>query len=223
MNNGVKPINDTIDRLSYITLLTNIPTATYDASKITNDFNVTKADSNDSFMALDGNEYKLSISDIVVKSHDNIISLSGIIGRNEFGMNENTQDIIVELANFNAVNIRDTSLKLSINTDASRRYSKPIANYQIELAVSLIYKQFAGFQVSAPVAKLPKTPLLKIEVNFNYVQQMLGTTLSIDSIKQNLTAYGFTFDGNTCFVPFHRLDITTSQDISEEICPSSLT
>ncbi|GHU30493.1 hypothetical protein FACS1894166_00230 [Bacilli bacterium] len=217
MNNGVKPINDVIDRLAYITLLTNIPTAIYDASKITNDFVIAKANSNDSFIGFDNNKYNLSINDIVVKSNNTIVSLAGIIGGADFGVNDHTKDVVIELANFNNANIRSTSLKLNLNTDAARRFGKPISNYAIELAISFIYKQFTGYQVSAPITKLPKAPLVKVTLDLPYVQQLLGTTLSLDSIKENLKAYGFIFDGDTCFVPLYRQDIVTSQDISEEI------
>jgi phenylalanyl-tRNA synthetase beta chain len=217
MNNGVRPINNTLDRLAYVTLLTNIPTAIYDAMKVGTSLNVARASEKDTITGFDDKVYKLSPHDVVIKSSDHIIGLGGILGDKEFGLSGSTKDIVVEVANFNYVNIRNTATRLDIKTDAARRFAKAVPNYLIKLALHLIYEQFSGYQVSFPIVNLKDQEQIKINVDFNYINRILGVKLQPDIIKANLKHLGYTFENDTCLVPLHRLDIKTTQDISEEV------
>jgi phenylalanyl-tRNA synthetase beta chain len=217
INNGVKPINNTLDRLAYVTLLTNIPTAVYDSTKISNSLDVKRANENDSIVGFDGKTYRLSPHDIVIKSDDKIICLGGILGSIEFGLTDSTKDILIEVANFNFVNIRNTSQRLDIKTDAAHRFSKVVSNYLVKLTLHCIYEQFSGYQVSYPSLNLKEQPQIKIDVDFNYINKILGVKLQPDIIQANLRHLGYEFENNICLVPLNRLDVKTSQDISEEI------
>jgi phenylalanyl-tRNA synthetase beta chain len=217
MNNGVKPINNTLDRLAYVTLLTNVPTAVYDAMKVGTSLNVSRANEKDVITGFDDKSYKLTPHDVVIKSNGNIIGLGGILGDKEFGLTDSTKDIVIEAANFNYVNIRNTSMRLDIKTDAARRFSKVIPNYLIKLALHTIYEQFSGYQVSFPIVNLKDQQQIKVNVDFNYINHILGVKLQPDIIKANLKHLGYEFENDICLVPLHRLDVKTTQDISEEV------
>jgi phenylalanyl-tRNA synthetase beta chain len=118
MNNKFKPLNNLLDELNYITLLTNVPTAAYDAKNISN-ISVTTAKSGETFTGFDTKTYNLNDKDIVIRNNSEVICLAAIMGDNKFGVNNDTKTAYIEIANFNHVNIRKTAQKFAIRTDAS--------------------------------------------------------------------------------------------------------
>jgi phenylalanyl-tRNA synthetase beta subunit len=191
MNNGVKPLNNTLDRLAYVTLLTNVPTAVYDASKVNNELNVTLSHDKQEFNGFGQKQYVLNTSDIVVESGNQIIGLGGILGSEKFGMSDLTKDVIIEIANFNYVHIRDTSIRLDVKTDAARRFSKEMSNYLLLVTLFYIYEQFSNLPISYPVIKInPINPLI-IDVNLQECAQLIGVSLDNETIKKTLTFLGF--------------------------------
>jgi phenylalanyl-tRNA synthetase beta chain len=217
MNNGVKPINSTLDQLAYLTLLTNIPTAIYDANKVTSSFNVTYANNGEKLIGFDNKSTKLINSDIVIKSDDKTIGLAGIMGAKEFGLSSQTRDIYVEVANFNFINVRNSALRLNLLTDAAKRFAKVTSIYLNKLMLNLIYEQFNNLQISYPIAQFKTQPEVQIDVDYDFINKFIGVNLTIDVIQANLKYYGFEFNNDKCIVPSHRLDVISTQDISEEI------
>jgi phenylalanyl-tRNA synthetase beta chain len=218
MNNGVRPINVTIDKLAYITLLTNIPTAIYDADKIDHDLSIDFANGEISIKVFGNKQYKLTHRDLVVKSVNHIISVAGIIGINEFGVSDTTKDIVVEMANFSYINICNTTIRLDIKTDAARRFSKAVCNYEILLAQQLIFEQFASQNKSTPINKLIEQKQITVPVDFKFISTFIGVNIDQNAIMENLKFYGFTFNGDNIVIPLNRLDIENTNDIAEEVC-----
>jgi phenylalanyl-tRNA synthetase beta chain len=217
MNNGVKPINATLDQLAYLTLLTNVPTAIYDATKVASSFEVTRANNNEEIIVFGNKLIKLTNNDVIIKSNDKTICLAGIIGVNQFGMSSETKDIYVEIANFNHINIRGSSIRLDLPTDAAKRFSKATSIYLNKLFLSLIYQQFTGFQISYPIIQFNEQSKIEINVDYTFINKFIGINLTVDAIQKNLKYYGFEFNHDVCIVPMHRLDVHSTQDISEEI------
>jgi phenylalanyl-tRNA synthetase beta chain len=168
MNNGLKPLNKFLDTLNYITLLTNIPSGAYDASKIKN-IEVSLAKENEKFIGFNNKEYILTKNDIVVRSNGKIISLAGIIGSKDFGVNSNTKDAYIEFANFNYVNIRKTATRTNTNTDASRRFSKKISNFSCLISANMLKEQFKN--VSLTNVNLIKTINKPISINIKHFEE----------------------------------------------------
>jgi phenylalanyl-tRNA synthetase beta chain len=217
MNNGVKPINSTLDKLAYVTLLTNVPTAAYDADKISSALSVELSNGNESFVGFDKKSYKLNSNDIVIKSNGKIVGLAGIMGAKDYGVNNATKDIYIEIANFNYFNIRATSIRLNIFSDAAKRFSKPISIYLNNLTLQFVAEQFMGLQISRPIVNFKQQQQIAFDVDYDFINKILGINLSSNVIQASLKYYGFQFDNHKCIAPLHRLDITTSQDLSEEI------
>jgi phenylalanyl-tRNA synthetase beta chain len=216
MNNGIKPINTTIDKLSYITLLTNIPAAVYDNKEITN-IETTSAKDNELFNGLNDKQYTLKNGDIVVKSGNDILSVAGILGSKKHMMSKTTKDIIVEFANFNSPNIRNTSIAQNITTDAAKRFSKQLSNYLIKLSVNLLFEQFQGLPISNVSSKFEDDDVKPIDVDYSFIESILGERINKQMVQDNLTSLGFSFNDDKCFPPPNRLDVLSSQDIAEEI------
>jgi phenylalanyl-tRNA synthetase beta chain len=220
MNNGIKPLNNLLDTLNIITLLTNIPSAAYDASNIS-DIEVNFANKNENFSGFDGKEYKLDGKDIVVKTNNNIISIAGILGAKNFGTNKNSKDVYIEFANFNFVNLRNSANKYDIHTDAVRRNIHINTNYEILLAASLLQKYFAknliGYKLDVEIEKKKN-----IKINSKKINEIIGSNFKMNEIIEHLQKLGFGYNAQTKSVtpPLYRTDVTSIADISEEIIKS---
>jgi phenylalanyl-tRNA synthetase beta chain len=217
MNNGIKPINRVVDMLAYVTLITSVPTAVYDANKIKNQLKIQLAPKPTTIVGINKNTYHLTNQDLVVSCEGQILSIAGIIGNEAFAITDNTKDIIIEVANFNHLLIRNSANRLSLHTNAANRFAKPISNYLIFLTLHFIYQQFAGYAISQPNINIKPREQKVVDIDVNLINQLLDTSLTIPVIQQNLKYYGFVAKDNALVVPPYRLDITTSQDLSEEI------
>jgi phenylalanyl-tRNA synthetase beta chain len=217
MNNGVKPINVTLDILSYISLLTAVPTAIYDEKFVGDEFKVDFANIDMQIEAINNKTYTLDSTDIVILSNDKILSLAGIVGNKQFGINKDTKNAIVEIANFNYTNIRKTNIKLDINTKASKIFSKQLSNYLLSLTLTLIEQHFPKQNISKPIVNLQHIQPKSINIDLDNIKNFIGVDIKKDIIKKSLSYYGFNFDGDSIVPPPHRLDILIEQDVSEEI------
>jgi phenylalanyl-tRNA synthetase beta chain len=215
MNNGVIPINNIVDKFSYITLLTNIPMAIYDADKVDNNFSINLDSNNHRVLCFDNIERTTNSKDIVVLNKNEAISIAGCIGSKNFGIDNNTKSIYIEIANFNYLYIKDTSRRLNIATDASKRFSKPMSDYLFLLTLHFITQNFNTIEC----LKIHTTDVKQIsfEIDWTYISSLLGMELKHDVVAKYLNYFGINITNNTCVVPKYRLDIKTNQDLVEEI------
>ena len=133
---GIKSINLLVDITNYILLEQGQPLHAFDKDKLTNligrevlpeDFSVRKANSNESLLCLNGENYKLNENITVVACCDNPVAIAGLIGGLETAVDDNTTSIYLEGAVFNPVSIRKSSKEIGIRTESSSRFEKGIS------------------------------------------------------------------------------------------------
>ena len=73
---GINLVHPLVDILNYLMIDIGQPMHAYDADKVKGEISVRFAKKNESFEALDGNEYKLAEDNIVVADSNGIISVS---------------------------------------------------------------------------------------------------------------------------------------------------
>src|SRR5208282_5608664 len=74
--------------------------------------------------ALNGENYTLDPSNLVIADAGGAIGIAGVIGGAGSAISDSTTHIVLESANFNATSIRKTSSRLKLRTDASMRFEK---------------------------------------------------------------------------------------------------
>ena len=85
----------------------------FDSEKITGDIKVRKANKEEKFKALDGNEYKLQPEDLVISDENEALALAGIMGGANSGVTDKTQEVFIESAHFNQSAIRKSSKRIT--------------------------------------------------------------------------------------------------------------
>jgi len=225
---GVKSINNVVDISNFILHETGQPLHAYDADKVSGkQFHIRSAIAGESFTTLDGKERKLAEGDIVIADAEKPLCLAGVYGGLNSGVTENTKNILLESAWFNPGNIRRTSLKHNLRTDAAARFEKgtDINNcYQaLVRAAALITGTTPGAEAGLPVDDFPVKPVTQnIELTFSYLKKLSGKEYTPDAVVKILNSLGFrlttiTDDKVMAEAPLHKPDIRLPADLVEEI------
>lgn len=229
---GLRPINNIVDISNYVMLELGHPLHIFDRDKIQGDQIVIKSlDQEISFETLDEQSRKLLKGDTVICDRENPLVLAGVMGGLNSGVDEQTKNIFIEVANWKASDVRRVSTRLGLRTDSSQRFEKSLDSLQCEQTllrtVELILDQcpqaeicgdivFDGDEVSA------KQPL-SIHVQSTKISQVLGKEIDENEVVAILERLEFQVErdqGNLkVTVPSFRAtkDIECEADIIEEI------
>lgn len=227
---GINPINNIVDATNYAMLETGQPLHAFDLDKLAKKnekitIKVRNAKEGEEIKLLDGNVYKLTSEDIVIADSKKAIALAGIMGGADSAITDETRNIVLESANFDAVSIRKTRVRLNIITDASIRFEKSIdpnlAEQGISRAIEII-KIFPGTLEGINDLYVSKMNPWKIKLDLDYVQRLLGEIISAENIAAILGNLGLEIKKRSAkfievAVPTIRLDLKTQEDLIEEI------
>ena len=184
---GIKAINNVVDISNYVMLETGQPLHFYDLAKIPAREITVKNGLNEMYTALDGQQYHVLEDDIMITTENKAIGYAGIMGGDDSKIDENTTGIIIEAAHFNSVNIRNTSRRLSLFTEAATRFTKgidPLACYSAtERSIQLLIElaNASDIEETVVVNKNDYKPL-SIECSVNKVNRLLGTNFSYQQV-----------------------------------------
>lgn len=226
---GIRPINNIVDATNLVMLEIGQPLHAFDFDKIKAAQNaqiiIRKAKEGEEITILDGTSKKLSKEDIVIANEKKAIALAGIMGGLETGVTCETKTIVLESANFAPATIRRTRMRLGIASDAALRFEKEIDSNIAEKAMMRaieILQHIADAQIEGAVDEYPakKNPWT-VKLDLSYIDKLLGISVPPKESKKILSLLGIKNSGigNTlsCEIPTYRIDISTSEDLIEEI------
>ncbi|MDR3559718.1 MAG: phenylalanine--tRNA ligase subunit beta, partial [Candidatus Pacebacteria bacterium] len=128
---GIKAINNVVDATNYVMLELGSPLHAFDADKLkvkSEKLNIVvrRAKNKEKLTLLDDSQIELNNSDLLITNGATPLALAGIMGGKDSGISDTTKTIVIEAANFNAVNIRRTRTRLNIKTESSDRFEKDL-------------------------------------------------------------------------------------------------
>ena len=124
MASGIKPINNVVDISNFVMLETGQPIHMYDYDKLQEKKFTIKTGMDLTTTLLDGQEYKIIPSDLIVSTDGKVGCIAGVMGDDSTKIDENTTNIVIEVATFNGACLRATAKRLNLLTDASSRFIK---------------------------------------------------------------------------------------------------
>jgi phenylalanyl-tRNA synthetase beta chain len=225
---GIRPINNVVDSTNYILIELGQPLHAFDYDLIEgNHICVRTSKTDEKFITLDEKEHILSAEDLLICDAKKPIAIAGVMGGRNTEVSDKTVNILLESAHFKPTSIRKTSKRLSIQTDASKRFERGSdPNHVInalDMAANLI-QSIAGGEVAAGVIDIQKKIFYEklIECRLTRVNQILGTHLGVGEIENIFQSLGMEckWDGQNTFtvrVQTYRFDITEEIDLIEEI------
>ena len=138
-NIGEKPINLLVDISNYIMFALGQPTHFYDYSHVEGGIVIRRAKADEKFVSLNNDELVLNKNNLVIADHNKVLGLAGVIGGKDDSILDNTTKIVIEMANFEGINIRTTTQEHNLRTEASMRFEKQIDPERIDLCYSMLF------------------------------------------------------------------------------------
>ena len=223
---GMRPINNIVDITNYVMLEYGQPIHAFDIRNIKgNRICVDTAKEGELFTTLDETERSLSEDMLLIKDGERSVAIAGVMGGLNSEIVGDTTTIIVESANFQEDNIRSTSKKLGLRTEASSRFEKGVdpelAGTAADRVCYLMELLGAGTVVKGAVDVYPiKKEAVPVEVRLSRVNQVLGIQLllgELNAIFQSLEMETeMAEDKIRVLPPSVRLDLSKEIDFVEE-------
>lgn len=227
---GMRPINNIVDITNYVMAELGEPMHAFSRKKLKGDKIIVRmAKTDETLTTLDGGDHKLSSEDIVIADSNNPIAIAGVMGGGNSEIDQDTTEIILEAATFDAVHIRKSAHRHNLRTDAAMRFEKSLDAEICEAALirsyQLIKELIPDAETNSPFidAYARKNPELSIDINCDHIRKLLGEPIPDERIIKILTALEYDVvnkSGNlTIGVPSYRAtkDIEIAADIVEEV------
>ncbi len=225
---GLRPINNIVDITNFILHETGQPLHAFDAEAIKGKKLIIKNLAEGTlFTTLDDKERKLSSEDLMICNSSEPMCIGGVYGGIRSGVSAKTRNIFLESAWFNPADIRKTSLRHGLRTDAATRFEKgvDISNTVTVLKrAAMLIKEIAGGDIASDVVDVYPVPKQKTQValKYHYLKKLSGKNYHGDTVKNILNSLGFELlkegdDEMRFCVPLHKPDITIAADVVEEI------
>lgn len=223
---GVRAINNMVDITNYVMLELGQPLHAFDYRDIGDKkIIVRRADENEKFKTLDGNERTLDSSMLVIADEQRAVGVAGVMGGENSEIKEDTSTIVFESATFNGPNIRITSKKLGLRTEASSRFEKDLDPNLAEIAMNrvchLVELLGAGEVVGGVIDIYPEVVNPhSVKVSSKWINEFIGIEIDVNQMKSMLQRLGMNVVGEETLdieVPTFRQDVKINQDVAEEI------
>ena len=222
---GIRPINNIVDITNYVMEEYGQPMHAYDLDTIAgHQIVVKRAEKGQKFVTLDGQERTMDDSVLMICDGEKAIGIAGIMGGENSMITDDVKTMLFEAACFDGTNIRLSSKKVGLRTDASGKFEKGLdPNNAIEAmnrACQLIEELGAG-EVVGGVVDVYTT--VKEGRNIPFEPEKYNRLLGTDIAPETMLDYfkmldlGYDKEKNEILVPSWRQDLECDADIAEEV------
>ena len=222
---GIRPINNLVDITNYVMMEYGQPMHAYDLDHVAgHKIIVRRAEDGEEFQTLDGQFRKLDKDMLMICDADKPIGLAGIMGGENSKITDDVTTMLFEAACFDGTNIRLSSKRLGLRTDASGIFEKGLdpnnAEEAMNRACQLIEELGAGEIVGGMVdvyttASSPK----RIAFRPDWCNAFLGTDISKEAMISYFKKIDLDYDevSEEVIVPSFRQDLECEADLAEEV------
>lgn len=222
---GIRPINNLVDITNYVMEEFGQPMHAYDLDTIADHkIVVRRAEDGENFVTLDGQERELDSGMLMICDGEKPVGLAGIMGGENSMITDDVKDMLFEAACFDGTNIRLSSKRVGLRTDASGKFEKGLdpnnAESAINRACQLIEELGAGEVVAGMVDVYPeKKTETTIKFDPDYVNKLIGFNLTEEQMVSYFPALELKYDPETKLItiPTFRQDLVGMCDIAEEV------
>jgi phenylalanyl-tRNA synthetase beta chain len=225
---GLRPINNIVDITNFVLHETGQPLHAFDIAAVKgNKIVVKNLPEGTSFTTLDGKERKLSKEDLMICNAEEPMCIAGVYGGLHSGVTASTRDIFLESAWFNPVDIRKTSFRHGLRTDAATRFEKNVDignTVNVLKRAALLIRELAGGALASEITDEYPEPKEKnsVQLKFHYLKKLSGKNYHPDTVKNILTSLGFEIvkegmDDIWVAAPYSKPDVHLQADVVEEI------
>ncbi|HVY22337.1 MAG TPA: phenylalanine--tRNA ligase subunit beta [Steroidobacteraceae bacterium] len=225
---GVRSISAVVDVTNYVLLELGQPMHAYDLSRLQGGIVVRQARDQEQTTLLDGKRIKLT-SDVLVIADDNAAhGMAGVMGGLDSAINDDTIDLLLEVAFFEPDAVAGRGRRYGLVTDASQRFERGVDfNLQeraMERATQLILEAAGGRAGPMQVTRTSVGQRDPIVMRHQRLQKVLGQVIPAAKVEEILRSLGMmvsSSDGRSdhwqVTPPSWRFDINIEADLIEEV------
>ena len=222
---GIRPINNIVDITNSIMEEYGQPMHAYDYDQLAgHEIIVRRAAKDEKFVTLDGQERTLDENVLVICDGEKSVGIAGIMGGENSMITDDVKTMLFEAACFDGTNIRLSSKRIGLRTDASAKFEKGLdpnnAEEAINRACQLIEELGAGEVVGGMVDVYPtvKEPV-RIPFEPERINALLGTDISAEEMLGYFKKIDLGYDEKTneVIAPTFRQDLFRTADLAEEV------
>ena len=225
---GLQPINNIVDITNFVMMELGHPLHAFDLDKVAgNEISIQSAPKGRTFVTLDGEYRTLEGTELMICDAERPIAMAGIMGGEDSGISEGTTTIFLESAYFDPATIRQASKRHQLVTDASFRFERgadPSITTEALKRTAILIRKIAGGKIASDIMDAYPNQIEPafIELDLNYLDKLLGYTISRDRVQRILERLGFDIKdaGKTKMnltAPTYRVDVTRQVDVVEEV------
>ncbi|MEH6463655.1 MAG: phenylalanine--tRNA ligase subunit beta [Shewanella psychromarinicola] len=224
---GIRSIDPIVDITNYVLIEFGQPMHAFDLNALNGGITVRLADGVEKLTLLDGNEITVPSDTLVIADDKQAVALAGVFGGESTGVNENTQDILLECAFFSPLAIMGKSRRLGLHTDASHRFERgvdPELQHKVMDRATRLVLDICGGEAGQVVeaVSIEHLPVAAtITLRRSKLDKTLGHVISDTDVTEILECLGFSVnvDGNDWVVTTatYRFDMAIEEDLIEEV------
>ncbi|HOP73887.1 MAG TPA: phenylalanine--tRNA ligase subunit beta [Bacillota bacterium] len=224
---GIRPINNIVDITNYVMMEYNQPLHAFDLDQISGgEIVVRRAKAGEKMVTLDEVERTFQPDNLLITDPTKPLCVAGVMGGNTSEVTDETLNIFLEAAYFNPISVRKTAKSLEMRTESSLRFERGVdpegVIQALNRAASLMQELGEGELTKGYIDVYPNPVMPKVvKFKANRINEWLGTSLSVDTIRKYLESVFMTVVENGEFlevtVPSFRRDISHMADLAEEV------
>lgn len=225
---GARSINNVVDITNFVCFEFGHPMHAFDADKMAaRKIAVRRAKAGEKLFAINHETYTLNESDVVITDGEKPVAIAGVMGGADTEVDENTKNIIFEIASFHPTRVRKTSKRLGLHSESSHRFERFVDAEGVMRAAKRavwLLQQTTDCTITALDDKyVAVNKPLTLVLRPARVKAILGVEFTGRDLEKLLSPIGFAADNWDCEniqvkAPTWRSDITREIDIIEEVC-----
>ena len=222
---GIRPINNIVDITNYVMEEYGQPMHAFDYDKLAgHEIVVRRAEANEKFVTLDGQERTMDENVLMICDGEKAVGIAGIMGGENSMITDEVKTMLFEAACFDGTNIRLSSKRIGLRTDASGKFEKGLdpnnAEAAINRACQLIEELGAGEVVGGMVdVYTKKKEPVRIPFQPERINALLGTDVSEEDMLAYFKKIDLAYDAEKRenIAPTFRHDLFRMADLAEEV------
>ncbi len=225
-NLSQRSISFLVDLTNFIMLDVRQPLHIFDADKVVGKISVRKGKAGEKVTTLDGKDIAVDESILVIADEEGPLDIAGIKGGKKAEVTSVTKNIILTASHFDPASIRQTSQKVGIKTDASKRFENDISAKYAEVGAMVFLNLLKKYCPESKIVsfvdinnfdKKEKT----IFVPHEFIEEKIGVKVGVEKIEEilkkidlKISLRGGIFE---VIVPEYRKDLNIKEDVVDEI------
>ncbi|MCP4684335.1 MAG: phenylalanine--tRNA ligase subunit beta, partial [bacterium] len=223
---GMRPISNVVDVSNYVMLETGHPVHAFDLDRFgSREVLVRRATEGEELVTLDGEEHKLTPEVLLITNGKEAKAAAGIMGGSDSEVDDDTRNILLEVACFNPRVIRRSRKQMGMDSEASTRFEKGVDPNDLPEASARVCQLFAelcGGEVSEGIVDCypHKIEPLTVELRPKRCNDIMGVEVPTERMIQVFKDLEFAVSGDDPIkvtVPTFRPDISREIDLIEEV------